>query len=317
LQNAAFRANAAAAGLPVNFFQANPAVYQGNAYLETTAGNTRYNSLQVELRRRMSAGLLVAGSYSMQFGRMTWEQNSLREDWYYTPSTGGQTHAFKINWVYELPFGQGKRFGSGVSRWADMLIGGWEVDGMGRVQSGARFNYGGYRLVGMSEKELADMFKFYHVTGDDGKERIFMFPQDVIEQSIIALYTDSPTTATGYAGVLPTGRYLAPASGPDCVSYIMRKDDIRCPGTKETRILTGPKYWKFDMSFVKRIAVYKDMRIEARMDLFNIFDTVNFNATSNMGASLNNWQVTSAATDTNASQDPGGRITQFGLRFSW
>jgi len=29
------------------------------------------------------------------------------------------------------------------------------------------------------------------------------------------------------------------------------------------------------------------------------------------------WQVTSAANDLNASQDPGGRITQFGLRFTW
>ena len=29
------------------------------------------------------------------------------------------------------------------------------------------------------------------------------------------------------------------------------------------------------------------------------------------------WQVTSAATDVNASQDPGGRITQFGLRFTF
>ena len=35
-----------------------------------------------------------------------------------------------------------------------------------------------------------------------------------------------------------------------------------------------------------------------------------------MGSS-SNWQVTSAATDANASQDPGGRITQFGLRFIW
>ena len=36
-----------------------------------------------------------------------------------------------------------------------------------------------------------------------------------------------------------------------------------------------------------------------------------------MGSSFTNWQVTSAATDVNASQDPGGRITQFGLRFIW
>jgi hypothetical protein len=53
------------------------------------------------------------------------------------------------------------------------------------------------------------------------------------------------------------------------------------------------------------------------MELFNIFDTINFNATSAMGSSVTAWQVTSAATDSSASQDPGGRITQFGLRFTW
>ena len=53
------------------------------------------------------------------------------------------------------------------------------------------------------------------------------------------------------------------------------------------------------------------------MDLYNVFDTIDFNATSSMGSSVSNWQVTSAAQDVNASQDPGGRITSFGLRFTW
>jgi hypothetical protein len=57
--------------------------------------------------------------------------------------------------------------------------------------------------------------------------------------------------------------------------------------------------------------------IEWRMDIFNVFDTINFTPTAARGSSVNSWQVTSAATDVNASQDPGGRITQFGLRFNW
>ena len=35
------------------------------------------------------------------------------------------------------------------------LIGGWEVDAVARFQSGARFNYGGFRLVGMNETGTA------------------------------------------------------------------------------------------------------------------------------------------------------------------
>jgi len=306
-------ANRIAANLPINFFAPNPALAQGSAYLETTAGNTRYNAIQVELRRNMSHGLLVQGSYSYTFGRQTWTQRSLREDWFYIPSTGGPAHAFKVSWVYELPFGRGKAIGSGATRFVEGLIGGWEVDGVGRLQTGAKFNYGGYRLVGMTDKDLQKMFKFYHRFDTAGKDRVYMFPEDVIQNSILALTTSSATTASGYSGTLPTGRYLAPASGPDCVQYWSGM----CPGTALTRIITGPIYWKIDLSIVKRIAVVKSLRVEARMDLFNIFNTINFNATTSTGAAVTNWQVTSAATDTSASQDPGGRITSFGLRVSW
>ncbi len=100
-------------------------------------------------------------------------------------------------------------------------------------------------------------------------------PKDVIQQSIIALYGQSPTTVTGYTNnVMPTGRYLAPASGPDCVQYLSGM----CPGTALTRIVTGPLYGKLDMSFVKRFSLPKNMKIEARMDLYNVLNTVNFNA---------------------------------------
>ena len=36
-------------------------------------------------------------------------------------------------------------------------------------------------------------------------------------------------------------------------------------------------YWKVDMSFVKRFQLPRRMVVEARMDLFNVFDTINFN----------------------------------------
>jgi hypothetical protein len=56
------------------------------------------------------------------------------------------------------------------------------------------------------------------------------------------------------------------------------------------------------------------------MDLYNITDAINFNAvgvpTSSVSA-LTSWQVSGAARDINGTQDAGGRITSFGLRFTW
>jgi hypothetical protein len=289
-------------------------VAQSSAYLETTGGNTRYNAVQFELRRRMSKGLLIQGSYQRAFGRKDWTQRSLREDWFYIDSTGGPVHSLKANWVWELPFGRGRALGSGVSGWVDRVIGGWEIDGVARIQSGTIFNLGGYRLVGMTAQDLQAMFKIRKETDSNGNVRVYMLPADVIQNSIIALTKQTATTATGYANdVLPTGKYLAPASGPDCVQYMSGM----CPGTELVRKINGPRYWKVDMSFVKRIAVVKTMRVELRMDLFNVFDTINYTAVGVGGSALTSWEVVAAATDTNASQDPGGRITQFGLRFSW
>jgi hypothetical protein len=310
LQNTAFAANATRAGLPANFFMVNPSVFQTSSNLLENGGTTRYDALQIELRRRFSQGLSVQGSYNWG-ARNTWNRPSLRSDFLSVPSTVGPDHAVKINWVYELPFGRDRAFGRGAAGWLNAVIGGWEFDGMARMQSGTKINFGGRRLVGMTEKELQDMFKFYRVRDSNGIERVYMLPQDVIENSRIALSEWSSTSATGYTSTVPSGRYLAPANGPDCVEFF----DGQC--SPITTILTAPWYGKFDFGFAKRFSIGGRRIIEARMDLYNVFDNINFTPVGVGGSALSSWEVTSAARDLNASQDAGGRVTQFGLRFTW
>ncbi len=108
--------NRQAAGLPANFFMANPALAQGNAWLEVNGGNTKFNAIQVDLTKRLSRGFSVQTNYAYAFGRKTWTQRSLREDWFYLDSGAGSDHTFKANWTYELPFGQGQKFGAGAGR---------------------------------------------------------------------------------------------------------------------------------------------------------------------------------------------------------
>ena len=225
--------------------------------------------------------------------------------------SGGPDQAFKTNWVYQLPFGQGRRFSANAGRVLNAVIGGWEFSGQIRIQSGPKFNFGGYRLVGMTEKDLQGMFKIYKVPDTNGVAQIYMFPQDVIENSRIALSQASAISPTGYSGAVPTGRYLAPADGPDCVDYL----DGQC--TPLTRIITAPPYGKTDFTFTKRFKLGGSRFIEARMDLYNVFDNINFTPVGVGGSGLSSWRVTAAARDLNASQDARGRITSFGLRFSW
>ncbi len=55
-------ANAAAAGVPANFFLANPDLSAG-LIVSTNIGPTKYHSLQLELRRRYAQGLQFQTSY--------------------------------------------------------------------------------------------------------------------------------------------------------------------------------------------------------------------------------------------------------------
>ena len=310
LQYVNLLANRNKAGLPANFWVTNPDVLLAASYLEYNGGNTSFNGLQVELRRRMSKGLLVTGSYELG-DAYTWNRPTLREGFGTQLSDSNVDHAIKLAWVYELPFGHGRKWGGSVPGWLNQVIGDWEWDGRARIQSGMMVDFGNYRLVGMTDKDLQKMFKIYKRADADGVERIYMLPEDVIEQSIIALYGAEATSPTGWAGPEPTGRYIARPDSPECVQAY--------PGqcAPLNHFVRGPWFSMFDMAFVKRFNLGKGMRVEARMDLYNVFDSVNFVPVAGLGSALSGWEVTSAATDVNGSQWAGGRMTQFALRFTW
>ena len=107
----------------------------------------------------------------------------------------------------------GRRFGSGANGVVDRIIGGWQVGLTPSIQSGRLVDLGNVRLVGMTTDDVQKMFKLRF---DDAGKKVWMLPQDVIDNTILA-FSVSPTSATGYAGASPTGRYFAPANGPDCI----------------------------------------------------------------------------------------------------
>jgi hypothetical protein len=45
-------------------------------------------------------------------------------------------HAFKLSYVYDLPFGKGRHFGGSWKGPLDFFAGGWAVEGMAAIQSG-------------------------------------------------------------------------------------------------------------------------------------------------------------------------------------
>jgi len=304
------RANAIAAGLPANFFIANPGL-QGGANFTGNGGYSRYDALQIDLRRRLSKGLLVQANY--QFAKAFGSQRvSFRAPRINALDDITLQHAFKVNWGYELPIGRGKTLLGNASGLLDRLVGGWEFYGSGRVQSGQLFDFGNVRLVGMTMRELNDAFKLRF---DDTKRIAYILPQDIIDNTVRA-FNVSATSATGYSDRgAPTGRYLAPANDLSCIQAFSGQ----C--APQNIFVTGPKFVRFDLSLKKQIRISDQYNFEMRAEFLNAFNNINFfNPSTTATTTFSNadfMQVTEAYRDPSNTNDPGGRLVQIVLRFNF
>ncbi len=110
--------------------------------LFSSGSSSTYHGLQTTLKKRLSMGLQLEGSYtwskSIDNGEGGFEDsNRIRLNRSITDLD--VPHRFIINYVYELPFGRGKRFGNAMPRLLDTFLGGWMVDGITNYQSGGAF----------------------------------------------------------------------------------------------------------------------------------------------------------------------------------
>jgi hypothetical protein len=299
------RTRAAAAGVPANFFLANPDL-QGGADLTTNVGSTDYHGLQLELRRRYAQGLQFSTSYAygqamlsnfLSFRRPI----AMRRD---VGSPGDLTHAFKATVVYDLPFGQGRQFASGVNGFVDRIINGWTFGLASRLQSGQLVNLGNVRLYGMTAADVQDIYKMRF---DDANKFVYMLPQEVIDETIKA-FSVSATSASGYGtGGAPSGRYFGPANGPDCIEVANNVGDC---GTGDL-VVTGPMFQQHDISLAKKIRMFGRSDFEFRAEMLNAFNNVNFVPVGGLGNAIANYRVT-ALTGTNTA-----RVVQFVFRVNW
>jgi hypothetical protein len=108
--------------------------------------NSNYNSLQAKLEKRFSQGIsfLVSYTYSRCLDVYSGDFNGWPEQTYnmradYGPCDQNFPQLFSFSGVYQLPFGQGRHFGSGVGRGLNALVGGWNVSGIAAADSGAPF----------------------------------------------------------------------------------------------------------------------------------------------------------------------------------
>ncbi len=112
-------------------------------------GHSTYNAALVKYNKRLSYGLTIQASYS--FSKLFSDSDTASSAASYygdmynlrllkSVASFDQTHVVKLTYVYELPFGQGKRYLSTGAVGA--IIGGWRISGIQSYASGLPMNIG-------------------------------------------------------------------------------------------------------------------------------------------------------------------------------
>ncbi len=118
----------------------------GTITYQSASGISRYNGLQVQLQRRVTAGLQATAAYTWSHSLSNADFNNNARVFYFAPrasygnSSQDQPNNFTASAVYDLPFGRGRAFGSQISRPVDYVIGGWQLNTILQFASGTPFD---------------------------------------------------------------------------------------------------------------------------------------------------------------------------------
>ncbi len=295
-------------------FLANPGT--GVVDYQVNDGFYRYDSLQIEVRRRFSKGLYFQANYtfSKNLTNAIGTSQALFEPFLDNKNKQldkqradfDQTHVFNVNAIYQLPFGKGKMF-LNHGGLADKVFGGWEVSGLAQLTTGAPITFvdtrGTYNRTGRSARQTP----FSTLTNDQIRALAGVFEQNgniyFLNPSVLLQTINSSTGV--YSSTGSQGYGSAAFSGQSFFNV-----ESGQTGNVGRALIDGPKYFNINMALLKSIRFTETMRIQLRAEAFNLLNNVNFIQNTQF-ANINSTtfgQITSAF---------GSREMQFAIRFEF
>ncbi len=111
--------------------------YNGNINATTNGGHSTYNALETTFEHRFNKGLFASVSYT--FSKLITNVTAQNVYSYVQEkaiSSNDRPHIVSIAYIYELPFGKGKQYGSILNPIVNGVLGNWKASGVQRYQSG-------------------------------------------------------------------------------------------------------------------------------------------------------------------------------------
>jgi hypothetical protein len=237
---------------------------------ESSEGNSILHAASVRVRKRMAKGLGLSAQYvfsksiddasSIGGGGSVVAQNPFNISADRGLSSFDQRHKFTGNWMYDLPFGENRRFAQ-KGAWSHIL-GGWQWSGDFTIGSGLYFTP---RVLGGG----LDISR-----GVSGSLRA-----DVVAGQSVSL--SHPTTLEWFN----TAAFCNPG--------------VNCPSGSPTtfgdagrNIIEGPRQVTMDMALNKTIQIKESRALDLRISANNVFNTVHFTAINTVVNSFTFGEVT-------------------------
>jgi hypothetical protein len=236
---------------------------------DSSEGNSILNAATVRIRKRLSRGFAVNAIYvfskslddasSIGGGGVTVIQNPFDLPAERALSTFDQTHSLTGNWIYDLPFGDNRRFLN--KGWISHVIGGWQWSGSYTIASGLYFT----PFVTGSTTDIN--------RGVNSSIRA-----NVVAGQTISLPNPSTKEWFNTAAYCQTG--LSTCTGPTVY------------GDAGRDIIEGPWQYTFNSAINKTITIRETRSLELRLSATNILNTPYFSGINTTVNSLTFGQVT-------------------------
>jgi len=241
--------------------------------VKATNGTDSYNAMQMTLNRRFSSGLIFGSQWTWAHSLGTTAGSNeaqtqsnpfdLKAD--YGNNNFDVRHSFNATLLYELPFGEGKRWKlSGVG---DALLGGWQVGGIVNARTGVPVDL---RIT------RPDVVYRHNSTGAITTAPVLVGGLPVTTAIVNTPGGGStrnvrrPDVVPGVDPFLKSGRltFLNPAAFA-----------TPAPGTFGNYVrntLHGPGLTQFDVTLTKSIQIHEQKNVEFRAELYNLLNHTNF-----------------------------------------
>jgi len=283
-----------------------------NSHLATTwtwmsEGDSSYNALQVDFKRRFSQGLMLRGIYTWSKvlddgdsynGTAAGNAPGLVANPYDIsadrgPGTYDVRHLAVITATYDLPIGNGKRWLGSSSGFGGALAGGWSVNSIVTAQSGFPFT-----------PQLA----FNPSNNGDTRNPVRPFLNPNFSGPVIVGTPSEWFNPQAFATTASNGGFF---------------------GNIGRNTLVGPGLATWDFSVLKETRLRENMSLQFRAEIFNLLNRANFNtpnlitfvqAFNTSGPNAGTVGTTPTPSGLNGSitsTSTTSRQVQFGLKLLW